>query len=110
MTAVGLWVGQNADHPLARADRMFRMAACERLDILNSGWMQLESGHDPAPARNDIRIVAHKIAGVAASLGHTRLGEIADEVEQLCTKDAAPKVLQRALREFMSLLAELTED
>lgn len=110
MTAVGLWVGQNADHPLARADRMFRLAAGERLDLLNSGWMQLESGRDPAAARNDIRIVAHKIAGVAASLGHTRLGQIADEVEQLCTKGADPKVLQRALREFISLLAELTED
>ena len=110
MTAVGLWAGQDVDHPLARADRMFRMAASERLDILNSCWMHLESGRDPTPARQDIRIVAHKIAGVAASLGHARLGRVADDVEQLCTKGADPKVLQRSLREFISALADLIED
>lgn len=110
MTAVGVWVGQNADHPLARAEQMFRMAAGERLDILASGWMRLESGRDAARARNDIRIVAHKIAGVAASLGHTRLGQVADDVEQLCTKEAAHDILLRSLRELMSCLAELTED
>lgn len=110
MTAVGLWSGQNTDHPLARADRMFRMAAAERLDVLNSGWMHLESGRDPAVAREDIRIVAHKIAGVAASLGHTRLGQIADDVELLCTTGAERPALQRALREFISALADLTED
>lgn len=86
------------------------MAAGERLDILNSGWMQLESGNDPVPARNDIRVVAHKIAGVAPSLGHTRLGLIADDVEQLCTTGAARHDLQRALRELISALAELAED
>lgn len=110
MTAVGVWVGQSDDHPLARADRMFRMAASERLDILNSGWMQLQSGRDAAHARNDIRVVAHKIAGVAASLGHTRLGQIADDVEQLCSKGAGLDDLQRALREFISALADLTDD
>lgn len=89
---------------------MFRMAAGDRLDILNSGWMQLESGRDPAPASNEIRIVAHKIAGVAASLGHTRLGQIADDVEQLCTNGAGRQDLQRAVRELISALADLTED
>ena len=110
MTAVGVWVGQSADHPLARAERMFRMAAGERLDILNSGWMKLQSDREAAHARNDIRVVAHKIAGVAASLGHTRLGQIADDVEQLCTGGAGLDELQRALREFISVLADLTED
>lgn len=110
MTAVGVWAGQNADHPLARAEKMFRMAAGERLDILNSGWMKLESGEDPTRARNDIRIVAHKIAGVAASLGHTRLGQSADLVEELCTKGAGIADLQRAMRDLISSLADLVED
>lgn len=110
MTAVGIWAGQNSDHPLARADRMFRMAASERLDILNSGWMQLQSGRNLSHARNEIRIVAHKIAGVAASLGHTRLGHVADDVERLCTEDRGPDQLQRALRELISALADLMED
>lgn len=110
MTAVGLWAGQSADHPLARADRMFRMAAGERLDILNSCWMQLQSGRDPGAACKDIRVIAHKIAGVAASLGHTRLGQIADDVEQLCAKDAGLDAVQRALRELISALADLTDD
>lgn len=110
MTAVGLWAGQSADHPLARADRMFRIAAGERLDILNSCWVQLQSGRDPAHAFNDIRVVAHKIAGVAASLGHSRLGQIADDVEQLCVSGAGMDAMQRALREFISALADLTED
>lgn len=111
MTVVGVWAGQNPEHPLARAERMFRMAAGERLDILNSGWMQLQSGSDTAPARNDIRDVSHKIAGVAASLGHARLGQIAEDVERLCTTAGAGGTdLQRALRELISALADLTED
>ena len=110
MTAVGVWAGRNADHPLARAEQMFRIAAGERLDILNSGWMKLQSDREASHARNEIRVVAHKIAGVAASLGHTRLGQIADDVEQLCSGGAGLEELQRALREFISALADLTED
>lgn len=110
MTTVGIWAGQSLDHPLARAERMFRMAADERLDLLNSGWMLLQSGPDRALARNNIRIVAHKIAGVAASLGHTRLGQSAEDVERFCATDADLDDLKHALRELMSGLAELTED
>ena len=110
MTAVGIWAGQNSDHPLARAERMFRAAAGERLDVLNSGWMQLQSGRNASHARNEIRIVAHKIAGVAASLGHARLGQIADTVEQFCEDGRDRDQLQTALRELISALADLTED
>lgn len=89
---------------------MFRTAAGERLDLLNSGWMLLQSGPNRATARNNIRIVAHKIAGVAASLGHTRLGQAAEEVERLCAAEADLKDLNHALRELMAGLADLTDD
>lgn len=110
MTAVGTWSGHSHDHPLARADQMFRTAAGERLDLLNSGWMLLQSGRDIAVARNNIRIVAHKIAGVAASLGHTRVGQSAEDVERLCAEGADLENLQQSLRELISGLADLTED
>ena len=110
MTAVGTWTGQSPDHPLARADHMFRMAAVERLDLLNSCWMRLQAGPEKTHACDNIRIVAHKIAGVAASLGHSRLGLCAEEVERLCIAGDCLDDLRSALRELMSGLADLIED
>lgn len=99
-----------ADHPLATAERLFRRLAGERLDILSSAWVKLDSGRQIPDALVEIRSVAHKIAGTAASLGYPSLGDHAVEVERLCDEGRSPAELHRARRPLMSGLAELVED
>ncbi|ESW60761.1 MAG: hypothetical protein Q27BPR15_10180 [Rhodobacter sp. CACIA14H1] len=99
-----------ADHPLAPAERLFRKLAGERLDILSTAWVRLESGRQVPEALVEIRSVAHKIAGTAASLGHSALGWHATEVERLCDEGSGRQELQRALRPLISGLADLVED
>jgi len=99
-----------AEHPLAAAERLFRQLASERLDLLSTAWVRLDSGRQVAEALADIRSVAHKIAGTAASLGHSDLGSLAGEVERLSHSGAGRDDLQKALRPLISALAELTED
>lgn len=99
-----------AEHPLAAAERLFRRLAEERLDLLSTAWVRLDASRQIGEALADIRSVAHKIAGTAASLGHSELGALAGEVERLCLEGAGREDLQRALRPLISALADLTED
>lgn len=99
-----------AEHPLAAAERLFRNLASERLDLLSTAWVRLDSGRQVAEALVDIRSVAHKIAGTAASLGHSQLGALANQVEHLSYSGAGRDDLQRALRPLISALAELTDE
>ena len=110
MTAMDIWAGRSADHPLAGAERLFRTMAVERLDTLSSAWVRLDSGQNIREALDDIRMVAHKIAGTAASLGHGNLGDQAAEVERLSIEGAGRSDLLRALRPLISGLAELLDD
>ena len=98
------------DNPFAEADRLFRRLAGERLDALGSAWVRLESGRQIPEALVEIRSVAHKIAGTAASLGFPALGQHAAEVERLCDEGRSRAELQRALRPLISTLAALAED
>lgn len=99
-----------AEHPLAAAERLFRQLASERLDLLSTAWVRLDSSRQIPQALADIRSVAHKIAGTAASLGHSQLGALAIEVERLCMEGCGRDDLQRALRPLISALADLTDD
>lgn len=110
MTSMDVWSGRQADHPLARAERMFRTMAAERLDTLSSAWVRLDSGQNIREALDDIRVVAHKIAGTAASLGHGSLGNQAAEVERLSIEGAGRTALMKALRPLIAGLAELLDD
>ncbi len=110
MTALDAWAGRQADHPLARAERLFRTMASERLDTLSTAWVRLDSGQNIREAMDDIRNVAHKIAGTAASLGHSGLGHQAAEVERLSIEGAGRNDLLRALRPLIAGLAELLDD
>ena len=67
-------------------------------------------GHQIAEALADIRSVAHKIAGTAASLGHLALGRYADDVVRACDGGQGREALQHALRPMISSLADLIED
>lgn len=98
------------DHPLAAAERLFRQVAVERLDLLSAAWVRLDTRRQIPEAMVDIRSVAHKIAGTAATLGHARLGELAFEVERICDEGQGRDDVQRALRPLISALAELVED
>lgn len=98
------------DHPLAAAERLFRQMAGERLDMLSTAWVRLDARRQIPEAMVDIRSVAHKIAGTAASLGHARLGELALEVERICDEGQGREALQRALRPLISALADLVDD
>jgi HPt (histidine-containing phosphotransfer) domain-containing protein len=89
---------------------MFRQMSGERLDLLSTAWVRLDASRQIAEALTDIRSVAHKIAGTAASLGHRDLGDLAAEVERLCLEGAGRDDLQKALRPLISALAELTDD
>lgn len=110
MTTMDVWGGRRADHPLAGAERLFRRMAVDRLDTLSSAWVRLDSGQNIREALDDIRMVAHKIAGTAASLGHGNLGNHAAEVERLSIEGAGRKDLLKALRPLISGLAELLDD
>ncbi|MCZ8078188.1 MAG: Hpt domain-containing protein [Fuscovulum sp.] len=110
MTTVDIWAGRRADHPLAGAERLFRTMAVERLDTLSSAWVRLDSGQNIREALDDIRMVAHKIAGTAASLGHGNLGNQAAEVERLSIEGAGRTALLKALRPLIAGLAELLDD
>jgi HPt (histidine-containing phosphotransfer) domain-containing protein len=55
-------------------------------------------------------MVAHKIAGTAASLGHGNLGNQAAEVERLSIEGAGRTALLKALRPLIAGLAELLDD
>lgn len=110
MTAIELQGGRRPDHPLAAAERLFRQVAADRLDVLSTAWVRLDSGHHIAEALVDIRSVSHKIAGTAASLGHAGLGQLAEKVEALCMNGSGRDDLQRALRPLISALAELIDD
>lgn len=111
MTAIQLRGGANRpEHPLAAAERLFRHMAADRLDLLSTAWMRLDGGRQITEALADIRSVAHKIAGTAASLGHSQLGDFAAEVERLSLDGAGRDELQRALRPLISGLADLIED
>jgi len=99
-----------ADHPLASAERLFRQLAGERLDLLSTAWVRLDSGRQIPEALVEIRSVAHKIAGTASSLGFSALGQHATEVERLCDEGRGREELQRALRPMISALAGLVED
>lgn len=110
MNALDLWVGSRPEHPLAAAERLFRRMAGERLDTLNSAWVRIDNDRATLETITDIRSVAHKIAGTAASLGHSALGDLAAEVERLSMEGAPLADLQAGLRPLMSALAELVED
>lgn len=110
MTSLTLRSGGMGDHPLAAAERLFRHMAGERLDLLSTAWVRLDASRQVAEALGDIRSVAHKIAGTAASLGHSELGSLAAEVERLCLEGTGRDDLQRALRPLISALAELTDE
>lgn len=98
------------EHPLAAAERLFREMAAERLDLLSTAWVRLDGGRQIPEALADIRSVAHKIGGTAASLGHAELGRTAIEVERLALGGAGRDELQRALRPLISALADLIDD
>lgn len=110
MNAIDQWAGSRPEHPLAAAERLFRRMAGERLDILNSAWVRIDNDCATVETLTDIRSVAHKIAGTAASLGHSSLGQFAAEVERLSIEGAPLAELQSGLRPLMSALAELIED
>lgn len=110
MTAMDTWAGHQPEHPLARAERLFRTMAVERLDTLSSAWVRLDSGQNIREAMDDIRNIAHKIAGTAASLGHAGLGHQAAEVERLSIEGAGKSDVMRALRPLIAGLAELLDD
>lgn len=110
MTAMDTWAGHQPEHPLARAERLFRTMAAERLDTLSSAWVRLDSGQNIREAVDDIRNIAHKIAGTAASLGHRDLGLQAAEVERLSIEGAGKSDLMRALRPLIAGLADLLDD
>ena len=110
MNALDVWAGSRPEHPLAAAERLFRHMAGERLDILNSAWVRIDNDRVTVETLTDIRSVAHKIAGTAASLGHSDLGHLAAEVERLSMEGAPLAELQAGLRPLMSALAELIED
>lgn len=99
-----------SDHPLAAAGRLFRQLAGERLDILSTAWVRLDSGRQIPEALVEIRSVAHKIAGTAASLGYSALGQMAMDVERMCDEGQGRDDLQRALRPLISALADLADD
>jgi chemotaxis protein histidine kinase CheA len=110
MTSSALCLRLGDDHPFAPAERLFRQMAAERLDLLSTAWMRLETGQQVREALADVRHIAHVVAGTAPSLGHSELGIQADRLERLASDSAVREEILAELRPFMADLADLTED
>ena len=60
----------------------FRARIVDRILVFEAMKNAIEVNHQPAQALGKIADLAHKIAGVAATLGYPYAGQLAAEVEQ----------------------------
>lgn len=60
----------------------FRAMIVDRILVFEAMKNAIEVNHQPAQALGTIADLAHKIAGVAATLGYPYAGQLAAEVEQ----------------------------
>ncbi len=67
---------------LVGAQARFRAMIVDRILVFEAMKNAIEANHQPAQALGKIADLAHKISGVAATLGYPYTGQLAAEVEQ----------------------------
>lgn len=98
---------------LAAVQARFRDRIVERVLEFEGLMQDVEAGRSPALALVSIADLAHKIVGVAATLGYPRAGDLAAEVEQRIRQGsfagAAPQVTWRAVQPGLEALLDELE-
>lgn len=82
-----------------------------RILHIEAALADLRAGNDPMAAAETISAAAHRIAGLAPSLGFERVGQAAAEAERwwdlALSAHCAPMALERALTSIETLLDRL---
>lgn len=95
---------------LAEIRTRFTESLDGRLAELETLFLMLEDCEDPRRVLKEIGLRAHRIAGVAATLGYHGLGQAASSVDQMVAEAIAhpeEKTLIPAMREIEILLDEM---
>lgn len=74
---------QPVPRALERARALFESRLEEQILCIEQCRRDVAAGHAPDRALSEIAAQAHKIAGVAGTVGHTQLGELSATVETL---------------------------
>lgn len=89
---------------LRAAHDVFVNLTTDRILRIEALTVAINKGEDPAPALTEIAQIAHKIAGVAGTLGYPQIGDMARSVEQRLKADLAAGA---PLRNWDSLAPEI---
>jgi HPt (histidine-containing phosphotransfer) domain-containing protein len=74
---------------LRAAHQVFISLTMDRILRIEALTQAVHKGQDPAPALTEIAQIAHKIAGVAGTLGYPAIGDDARALEQRLKADLA---------------------
>ena len=89
----------------------FREMIVDRILVFEAMKRAIETNHQPAQALDKIGDLAHKIAGVAATLGYPYAGQLAAGVEQAVRDgDAARKPTQETWGHLQPNLEALLDE
>jgi HPt (histidine-containing phosphotransfer) domain-containing protein len=89
---------------LQAAHQVFVSLTTDRILRIELLTQAIHKGQDVGPALTEIAQIAHKIAGVAGTLGYPEIGDTARSVEQ---KLKADLVSDDALRNWASIAEEI---
>ncbi|NEY92142.1 Hpt domain-containing protein [Tabrizicola oligotrophica] len=103
---------------LAAIQARFLELICDRVLVFETLKKDLEANRKPALALTRIADLAHKIAGVAATLGFPHAGELAADVERAVRDGAAAGMpalqtwerVSPTLEQFLDELESLLDD
>ena len=74
---------------LKAAHQVFITLTTDRILRIEALTQAVHKGQEPAPALTEIAQIAHKIAGVAGTLGYPDIGDSARSIEQKLKSDLA---------------------